>query len=130
MPEIRRCAGKRDDGKLCERVIGATSTYCYSHDPEAAKTRKEASMIATAARGSTSARLKGLDKKLASLERDLREGLIDRGTAAVLNQILNTRARLVELNLRAIEQQEILDRLDEIEEYQVRNKPMYRGASI
>jgi hypothetical protein len=65
-----------------------------------------------------------------SLERDLREGLIDRGTAAVLNQILNTRARLVELNLRAIEQQEILDRLDEIEEYQARNKPMYRGASI
>jgi hypothetical protein len=130
MPEIRRCAGKRDDGKPFERVIGATSTYCYSHDPEAAKTRKEASMIATAARGSTSARLKGLDKKLASLERDLREGLIDRGTAAVLNQILNTRARLVELNLRAIEQQEILDRLDEIEEYQARNKPMYRGASI
>ena len=39
-----RCAGKKEDGSPCERIVGASHTYCYSHDPgRAAERRRNAS---------------------------------------------------------------------------------------
>jgi hypothetical protein len=35
-----RCAGKKEDGSPCERIVGASHTYCYSHDPKRAAERR------------------------------------------------------------------------------------------
>jgi hypothetical protein len=35
-----RCAGKKEEGSPCERIVGASQPYCYSHDPNRAAERQ------------------------------------------------------------------------------------------
>ena len=36
-----RCAGSKPDGTPCERIVGASQTYCFSHDPARKEIRAE-----------------------------------------------------------------------------------------
>jgi hypothetical protein len=47
---------------------------------------------------------------------DVLEGRVERGDAVVVNQILNTRARLIEIERKIREQEEILERVAELED--------------
>lgn len=46
---------------------------------------------------------------------DVRDGRMERGDAVVINQILNTRARLIELERKAKETEEFEERLAALE---------------
>jgi hypothetical protein len=60
-----RCAGKKEDGSPCERIVGASHSYCYSHDPErAAERRRNASR---GGRSKANAEIAGLKAQLKNL---------------------------------------------------------------
>ncbi|PLS87794.1 MAG: hypothetical protein CYG60_00065, partial [Actinobacteria bacterium] len=49
------------------------------------------------------------------LAEDVLEGRVDRGDATVVNQILNTRARLIEVERKVKEAEEFEERLEALE---------------
>jgi hypothetical protein len=56
-----------------------------------------------------------LKKQLKDLAAGVLEGKVERGAAAVVNQIVNTRARLLELERRIKEAEELEARLEALE---------------
>ena len=56
-----------------------------------------------------------LKKQLANLATDVLDGKVERGTAAVVNQIINTRARLLEVERKIKETEELEVRLEALE---------------
>jgi hypothetical protein len=56
-----------------------------------------------------------LKKQLANLATDVLDGKVERGTAAVVNQIINTRARLLEVERKIKETEELEARLEALE---------------
>jgi hypothetical protein len=71
-----RCAGKKEDGSPCERIVGASQTHCYSHDPErAAERRRNASR---GGRSKANAEIAGLKAQLKKLAADVLSGEVER----------------------------------------------------
>ncbi len=58
---------------------------------------------------------------------DVLEGRVEHSDAVVVNQILNTRARLIELERKVREQEELEARLEELEALTEQNKQRGRG---
>ncbi len=110
---MARCAGFKPTGEPCERIVKASQTYCFSHDPERAEERRR--NASKAGKGGSSAEIRDLKKQLEDLARDVLEGRVDRGNAVVVNQIINTRARLIELERKIKETDELEARLDALE---------------
>jgi hypothetical protein len=111
MPE---CAGIKRDGGRCAVVVGPGRDHCYQHDPDRADERRR-----NASRGGRSkggAELPDLKKKLKDLAADVMEGKVDRGRAAVANQILNTLIRAIEQERKIRETGELAERLESLEE--------------
>jgi hypothetical protein len=109
-----RCAASKPDGSPCERIVGASQRYCYAHDPARSEERKR-----NASRGGRSkgggAEISDLKAQLRKLASDVLAGEVGRSEAAVVNQIINTRARLVELERKIREQEELAERLEALE---------------
>jgi septal ring factor EnvC (AmiA/AmiB activator) len=110
---MSRCAGIKRDGGRCAVVVGPGQSHCYAHDPDRADERRR-----NASRGG---RMKGtgeisdLKKQLATLAADVLSGKVERGVAAVVNQIINTRARLLEVERKIKETEELEARLEALE---------------
>ncbi len=113
---MARCAGIKPTGERCERIVKASQTYCFSHDPERAGERRR--NASKAGKGGSGAEIRGLKKQLEDLVEDVRAGRMERGDAVVVNQILNTRARLIELERKVREQDEVLARIEALEQSQ------------
>jgi hypothetical protein len=109
-----QCAGIKRDGGRCTVVVAPSETYCYHHAPHRAQERKRNASRGGRSKGGSSeiADLKAQLRKLAS---DVLAGEVGRSEAAVVNQIINTRARLVELERKIREQEELEGRLDALE---------------
>jgi hypothetical protein len=108
-----RCAGKKEDGSPCERIVGASQTYCYSHDPErVAERRRNASR---GGRSKANAEIAGLKAQLKKLAAGVLSGEVERGAATAVNQIINSQARLLELERKIKETEELEARLEALE---------------
>ena len=59
--------------------------------------------------------VKAIKDSLSELAEDVLEGRITHGDAAVVNQLLNTRLRAIELERRIREQDEVLERIEALE---------------
>jgi hypothetical protein len=57
-----------------------------------------------------------LDRQLEELAADTLQGEVERGVAAVVNQIIGSRLRLVELERKIREQEELEERLAALED--------------
>ena len=110
---MARCAAFKPTGEPCERIVKASQTYCFSHDPDRAEQRKR--NASKAGKGGGSAEIRGLKKQLEDLAEGVLEGRVDRGDAVAVNQILNTRARLIELERKIKETEELEERLEALE---------------
>jgi hypothetical protein len=113
---MARCVGFKADETPCERIVGASQTYCYAHDPARAGERKR--NASKAGKGTGSREIKDLKKQLEDLAAGVLEGTIERSNAVVVNQILNTRARLIELERKVKEMEELEERLEALEKAQ------------
>ena len=110
---MARCRELKLDGTPCERIVPASQEYCYSHDPERREERKRNASRGGKSRGN--GEIVDLKAQLKRLASDVLEGRVERGDAVVVNQILNTRLRLLEQERRIKETEELAARLEALE---------------
>ena len=108
-----RCSHTYADSSQCRRIVSAEQKCCYSHDPLRAGERRR-----NAARGGkakASGELRRVKARLQTLADMVEEGQMDRADAAVISQIWGTYLRAVSVELKAREQLEITERLEQLE---------------
>ena len=112
------CSGIRADGGRCRAQAMRNSEWCIGHDPHRAEERRRNASRGgkRGGRGRPQAELSDVKRRLSDLVDDVLEGRKDRGDAAVAGQLLNTYIRAVGVELKVREQQEIVERLEELEE--------------
>jgi hypothetical protein len=93
-----RCAGRKEDGSPCERIVGASQTHCYSHDPKrAAECRRNASR---GGRSKANAEIAGLNAQLKKLAADVLSGEVERGAATAVSHLPPPRLHHERLGIR------------------------------
>ena len=108
-----RCAATKPDGSPCERIVGASQSYCYAHDPSNAdKRRRDA---ARAGRSTPNVEIKEIKGLLKRLTQQVLSDELGTASAAVANQLLNTRLRAIELERKWKEIEEFEARLEAVE---------------
>jgi hypothetical protein len=112
---MARCSGITASGDQCALAATPGNAYCYGHDPARAAERKaNASKAARAKHGPTElAEIKG---ELRDLIRAILDGQIKREIATPAVMGFNTLLRAVEIERKIEEQEELLTRLEALEE--------------
>ncbi len=106
-----RCAGLKRDGGRCAAIVNGS--YCYQHDPARAGERSR--NASKAGRSKPSRELANIKQRLSDLADDVLEDRQDKGVAAVASQVLNVYLRAVSVELKAKEQQDLIERLEALE---------------
>jgi hypothetical protein len=112
-----RCAAITRAGERC-RLDATLGSYCYQHAPETAEERRRNASRGGRAGGNGRpgvSEISDLKAQLRRLAADVLSGQVARGDAIAVNQILNTRARLIELERKIREQEELTERLEALE---------------
>ena|SRR5215203_3017233 len=112
------CSGIRADGGRCQAQAMRNSEWCINHHPDRAEARlRRASKGGKrGGRGRPIAELGSLRDENADIRRRLLEGELLPNVAAVAVQSINTDIRAVGAALRAREQEELVERLEALEE--------------
>jgi hypothetical protein len=126
---VSKCPAITSKGKPCVGFVHPTKTYCPAHDPDRAAARREAA--SKAGRSKAGSELHYIKQKLIQLGDDVVARKVDRGNAAVASTCYGVairaieaetklrelqESRLVETQLRVQEQNEVIGRLEELEE--------------
>jgi hypothetical protein len=109
-----RCSHTYADSSQCRRIVSAEQKYCYSHDPARAGERKR--NATRGGRAKASGELGRVKARLHTLADMVEGGQMNRADAAVITQIWGTYLRAVSVELKAREQLEITERLEQLEE--------------
>ncbi len=106
------CIGVKPTGELCRCVAARGSDYCPAHDPA----RKDARHrnASKAARSKPGREMKDLKAQLEDLANDVLADTIEPKLGAVVNQILNTRVRLIEVQRKLRETDELAREVEEL----------------
>jgi hypothetical protein len=97
----------------CTAIVRSWQTHCYQHDPKRAQERRRNASRGGRSKGNTEIAI--LEKQLRALAEGALSSKVGRADAAVVNQILNTRARLIELERKIREQEKLEGRLEALE---------------
>ena len=108
-----RCAGTKRNNSPCTAAVEPPQRFCWWHDPANADKRRRAAW--KAGKSKPSRELAGIKQRLSDLADDVLAGEVDRAVAAVASQVLNVYLRVVSVELKIREQQEITERLEELE---------------
>ncbi len=111
-----QCAGTKRNNERCTATVEPPQTHCWWHDPANAEERRRAA--SKGGRGKPSREIRDLKKQLEDLAAGVLSDRVDKGVGAVVNQILNTRARLIELERKVKETEELEERLTALEQVQ------------
>lgn len=111
---MSRCRAVKGNGEPCKAPANGPDGYCWAHSPNNADQRRR--MASKAARSKPNREIKELKGQLATLAEDVLGGRMDRGDAAVVNQIINTRARLVEIERKVRETEQLEERIEALEQ--------------
>ena len=125
------CSGIKADGGRCRAIAIDGSDYCHAHHPDRAERRSRAARKGgkRGGRGRPVVELAALRTENASLRDRLLDGELAPNVAAVAVQSLNTDARLVVAALKAREQEELVERLEELETLlESEKEDSHRGA--
>ena len=136
-----QCGARKRDGSPCSLPAQGPNGFCWAHDPANADARRKgASKGGKSKPGSELALLK---RKLIQLGDNVLAGKAHRGNAAVAATCYGTAikaveaevkvkelldSRLVETQLRVQEQNELIGRLEELEERLAAEKPASGGG--
>ena len=111
---MRRCGAIKANGERCRRIAGPSQVYCYAHDPSNAdKRRRDA---ARAGRSTPNTELKEIKAAIKELTERVLSGGVETGPAAIANQLMNTRLRIIELERRWKEIGELEGRMQALED--------------
>jgi hypothetical protein len=109
-----QCAGIKRDGGRCAVVVAPGQSHCYAHDPDRSEERKRNASRGGRAKGN--GELADLKKRVKDLAAEVLDGTIDKGRAAVANQLYNTLIRAIEQERKMRELEELAERLEALEE--------------
>ncbi len=117
---MAKCSGITRAGTACKGTPIDGSQWCYVHHPDHTEERRRhgARGGKRGGRGRPQAELAGLKARLSTLADDVLEGKVDRGDAAVAGQLLNTVIRAVSVELKVVEQRELIERIEALESQQ------------
>ena len=110
---MARCAGTKRNGGACTVTVEPPETYCWWHDPSYSEERRRAASKGGKAKANPLTR--ELHRQLETLAEDVASGDLAPYRAAVIVQAVNARVRLVEVERRVTEQEELLERLERLE---------------
>jgi hypothetical protein len=112
------CAGIRADGGRCGAQAIRSSEYCVNHHPdyEDARRRRNSKGGKRGGRGRPSVELARLQARFEDLAEKVLSGEVERGVGAVVGQLLNGARACVRDGLAAREQEELVARLEALEE--------------
>lgn len=108
-----RCSYIKANGERCRGTATGAQGLCWAHDPANAEQRRR--QASKAGRSRPSRELADVKQRLSELADDVLAGNVDRASAAVAGQLLNTIIRAVSVELKAREQLELIERLEELE---------------
>jgi len=111
------CSGIRADGRRCQAQAMRSSEWCINHHPDRTELRRRRASKGgrRGGRGRPIAEVGALRDENAEIRRRLLEGELPPNVAAVAVQSINTDIRAVGATLKAREQEEITERLTELE---------------
>lgn len=122
---VAKCPSITRSGESCKGVVPPGATYCVAHDPARAAERKR--HASKAGKSKPNQELAKIKARLSELADDVLAGNVDRSDAAVAGQLLNTVIRAVGVELKVREQQDLIERLEELEDRLERDKENHRG---
>jgi|SRR5215216_4003990 len=113
-----RCSGITRAGTACKGTPIDGSTYCYVHDPTYAEARRRhgARGGKRGGRGRPTTELARLGARFEELADKVLLGEVERGVGAIAGQLLNGARACVRDGLAAREQEELIGRLQALEE--------------
>jgi hypothetical protein len=115
---LAKCAGITQAGTACKGIPIDGSQWCYVHHPDHAEERRRhgAKGGKRGGRGRPSVELARLQARFEDLAEKVLAGEVERGVGAVVGQLLNGARACVRDGLAAREQEELLGRLEALEE--------------
>ncbi len=124
---MSQCAGIKADGGRCGAQAITGSQWCFNNHPdyEEQRHRRASRGGKRGGRGRPQAELSDIKGRLRAMVEDVRTGAMDRADAAVCGQLYNTLIRAVSVEIKAREQQELIERLEALE----RGAQEQRGGS-
>ena len=111
---MAECAASTRNGRPCRGLVREGSDHCPAHDPARADARRRAA--SKAARSKPSAEISALKEQLATLSEDILDKRVEPKAGAVVTQIANAYTRLLELEKKYKEYEEIEARIVALEE--------------
>jgi hypothetical protein len=117
---LSRCTAIKASGERCKGRATWGSEWCWNHNPDHAEERRRhgAKGGKRGGRGRPQRETEAIKTLLEDLTDRVLSGELETGPAAVANQLINTRLRAIEQERRLIELEDVLARLDALEEKQ------------
>ncbi len=126
------CSGIRADGGRCRGQAIGDSQWCFSHHPDYEEQRRRRASRGgkRGGRGRPTAELARLKDRFEALAAAVLAGEVERADGAVAGQLLSGARACVRDGLAAKEQEELVQRLEELEEVLAQRDEGYshRGA--
>ena len=121
---MAKCAGITQAGMACKGIPIDGSQWCYVHHPDRTDERRRYGSKGgkRGGRGRPSAELARLQRRFEGLADAVLSGEIERGVGAVAGQLLNGARACVRDALAAREQEELVERLEALEDVLERQK--------
>jgi hypothetical protein len=112
-----KCTAITRGGDRCGGVAIGGSDYCYAHHPDHEQDRRLAARKGgkRGGRGRPSSELGRLQRRFEELAEGVLSGEVDRAAGAVAGQLLNGARACVRDGLAAREQEELVERMEELE---------------
>ena len=124
------CSGIKADGGRCRAQAMRDSDYCINHHPDRAEVRRRRASKGgkRGGRGRPQRETEGIKALLEDLTERVLSGELETGPAAVANQLVNTRLRVIEQERKNKETEELEARIEALERTQERGAGRWRGA--
>jgi hypothetical protein len=125
-----KCSAIKANGQRCGGRAIDGSQWCWNHNPAHVEARRRNASKGgrRGGRGRPSAQLSRLQERLEDLADKVLAGEVERGVGAVAGQLLAAARACVRDGLAAREQEELISRLEEVEEALARRKDDRWGA--
>jgi hypothetical protein len=121
---LARCPAIKPSGERCKGRAIEGSEWCWNHDPARAEERRRNGSRGgkRGGRGRPTSELARLASRFEELADKVLAGEVERGIGAVAGQLLNGARACVRDGLTAREQEELIARLETLEEASERGK--------
>ncbi len=125
-----KCSAITDKGTRCKALPMRGEEYCYVHHPDHQEERRRhgAKGGKRGGRGRPVAELTRLQKRFEELAEDVLSGQVERARGAVAGQLLNGARACVRDALTAREQEELVERMEVLEQALEQRKDKRWGA--